>query len=95
MCLHLRDAYYIHIAGLFNLQSGSKLFATKRKDAQRDEFTQALESERTRNRKLQDEVQDLKTELYQTKVSCKLCTLLLTQFLGLLDSLFKPIYREN
>ena len=65
-----RDAIFV----LFDLQSGSKLFATKRKDAQRDEFTQALESERTRNRKLQDEVQDLKTELYQTKVSCKLCT---------------------
>ena len=86
-----RDAIFV----LFDLQSGSKLFATKRKDAQRDEFTQALESERTRNRKLQDEVQDLKTELYQTKVSCKLCTPLLTQVLGLLGSLLKSLHRQN
>jgi len=54
------------------LQSGSKLFQSKRKDDQHDEFAQALESERSRSRKLQDEVKELKTELYQTKVSCML-----------------------
>ncbi|XP_067931851.1 citron rho-interacting kinase-like isoform X2 [Watersipora subatra] len=51
-------------------ESNAKMFPKKR-EGQRDEFSQALESERSRNRRLQDEVKELKTSLFETKISSK------------------------